>query len=89
MKTHHVSRVRLKGNEMLRTTKLAVALSVLSMDRIEELANTLVHMDEGQAERIKNAIAIAQQERDLNELELQKQHEFMHRADEQYYGEVQ
>lgn len=45
---------------MHKTDLLVVALSVLSTDRIEELANTLVFLDEAQAELIKNAIAVAQ-----------------------------
>lgn len=68
---------------MLKTDKLALALSELSTNRMEELAATLVFLDDAQAERLKNAITVAQQERDLNELELQKQHTFMQYAEDQ------
>jgi hypothetical protein len=75
---------------MLKTDKLAVALGALSMDRIEELANTLVFMDECQAERLKNAITVAQQEYDNQCLEQEKQYEMASRIADQdceYYGE--
>jgi hypothetical protein len=62
---------------MQKTNKLAVALSELSQGRMEELAQTLVWLDSAQAERIKNAIMVAQQEEDMKLLEREKQFEMM------------
>lgn len=46
---------------------------------LQLVADSLVAYSPSSAERLKNYIGYAQQEWDLNELELQKQHEMMSR----------
>jgi len=72
--------------------ELVTAIRSLTTTEHQEVAEALVIMDECQAERLKNAIIVAQQEEDLRFLELQKQHSMMQAAEDsydldcQYYG---
>ena len=74
----------------MKLAKVVKVLSELSQKQLQSVADGLVWFDESQAERLKNSISVAQEERDLRYLELQKQHEFMDRSadlDSQFYGE--
>jgi hypothetical protein len=69
---------------------IANQISCMNAKEMAMIAQTVVALDEGQAERLKNAIAVAQQERDLAFLEQEKQYEEASRMadmDSQYYGE--
>jgi len=59
---------------------IANQVANMNAKEFQLLSDTLVSLSEAQAERLKNAIAVSQQERDLNELEKQKQEE-MHSYD--------
>ena len=74
----------------MKLAKVVKVLSELSQKQLQSVADGLVWFDESQAERLKNSISVAQEERDLRYLEFQKQHEFMDRSadlDSQFYGE--
>ena len=70
----------------MKTVEIVKLLSSLSMGQMEAVAVGLAWHDPCHAERLKNVISVAQQERDLADLDLQKQHEMMSRiADEECY----
>lgn len=70
----------------MKTVEIVKLLSSLSMGQMEAVAVGLAWYDPCHAERLKNVISVAQQERDLADLDLQKQHEMMSRvADEECY----
>lgn len=70
----------------MKTVEIVKFLSSLSIGQIEAVAVGLAWYDPCHAERLKNLIGVAQQERDLADLDLQKQHEMMSRvADEECY----
>ena len=77
----------------MKTAKLVKLISELTPQQMEALAAGLVWFDSTQAYRFCNALTVAQQERDLEELELEKQYEMMQRAEDSYnldaihYGE--
>ena len=62
----------------------------MSDDEVKLLGESLVWFSDSMAERIKNSIMVAQQERDLAFLEQEKQNEEASRMadmDSQHYGE--
>ena len=69
----------------MKTVEIVKLLSSLSMGQMEAVAVGLAWYDPCHAERLKNVISVAQQERDLADLDLQKQHEMMSRAADEAY----
>lgn len=57
----------------------------MTPEDMQDLAEGLVWFDSAQAERLRNSIIVAQQDKDLGELELQKQHEMMSRDSDMEY----
>ena len=72
----------------MKTATLIKELNALSYKQLQDLAAGLVWYDACQAERLRNSIIVAQQEKDLGELELQKQQEMMSRDSDMEYVNV-
>jgi hypothetical protein len=60
----------------------------MTPEDMQDLAEGLVWFDPCQAERLRNCIIVAQQDKDLGELELQKQQEMMSRDSDMEYVNV-
>lgn len=63
---------------------IANIMANMSTVDMAELVETLVYMDECQAERLKNLITVTQQEYDNQNLELEKQYEMMSKESDNY-----
>ena len=60
----------------------------MTPEDMQDLAEGLVWFDPAQAERLRNCLIVAQQDKDLGELELQKQQEMMSRDSDMEYVNV-
>lgn len=70
----------------MRHNHIIQQLMGMSNNQFQDIANLLVWYAPADAERLRNCLMVAQQERDMEFLEREKQYEMMSRDSDMEYG---